>query len=105
MMVQLINTLKILTDFKHSDNRIEVHTRNNKGVAATRNDLLKVIKGDAFIFIDADDWIEPNMIETLVHDHEETGCTIAMCGLVRDGFTDAIPKSREIWTSDQVVIN
>ena len=49
------------------DHRIELFHQENKGIAETRNELLNHIRGDFFLFVDSDDWIEPNMVETLVH--------------------------------------
>lgn len=42
-----------------------VHTQN-KGIATTRNDLVKQAKGEYILFVDSDDWIELDMVEQLV---------------------------------------
>lgn len=44
---------------------ILAHTEN-KGIATTRNDLVKQAKGKYILFIDSDDWIELDMVEQLV---------------------------------------
>lgn len=41
------------------------HTEN-KGIATTRNDLVKQAKGDYILFVDSDDWMELDMVEQLV---------------------------------------
>lgn len=49
-----------------NDDRIHVYHRNNSGVSETRNFGLKKAKGDFIEFIDSDDILSPNAIETLV---------------------------------------
>lgn len=44
---------------------ILAHTEN-KGIATTRNDLVKQAKGEYILFVDSDDWIELDMVEQLV---------------------------------------
>lgn len=45
---------------------IEIYHQDNHGVAYTRNQLLDKIKGDYVLFVDSDDWIEPNMVEYML---------------------------------------
>lgn len=40
--------------------------KENKGIAATRNDLVRQAKGDYILFVDSDDWMELDMVEHLV---------------------------------------
>lgn len=73
------NTSEIAADLARQDCRIEFLSRPNKGVAATRNELLEMIKGDYFLFVDADDWIEPAMVENLLGMALSENAEIAMC--------------------------
>lgn len=59
------NSDELLREYANSDKRIKVITQDNKGVAAARNTGLKNASGTAFLFVDADDWIEPDAIERL----------------------------------------
>ena len=45
---------------------IKVINQNNKGVSAARNAGLKESVGDYIMFVDPDDWCEPNMVERMV---------------------------------------
>ena len=45
---------------------------NNKGQGARRNEGIKLAKGQYIYFVDSDDWIEPETIEKLVKQAEET---------------------------------
>lgn len=49
---------------------IRVISQDNAGVATARNVCLKEANGDFILFVDADDWIEPDMIERM----------LALCG-------------------------
>lgn len=59
------NTLEVCREYAAKDSRIEYYEQENRGVASTRNYLLKLIKGDYVLFVDADDWIELDMVEYL----------------------------------------
>lgn len=74
----------ICDEFASKDNRIEVVHKPNGGVATARNELIKHIKGEYFLFVDADDWIEPEMVEHLLGVIQETDADIAVCGMVWD---------------------
>lgn len=49
---------------------------NNKGIAATRNTLIEAASGEFLMFVDSDDWVELDMVETLVVKQQETGADI-----------------------------
>lgn len=51
----------------------------NSGVSAARNLGIECAKGDYIGFVDADDWIEPNMFSRLLEEAEKTNSDIAMC--------------------------
>lgn len=82
------NSLSICEEYSERYEAVEVYHQENAGVAATRNMLLDKAQGDYTIFIDSDDWIEPNMIEDLLHYINQYDLDIAICGSVReDGNT------------------
>lgn len=76
------NTWSILQEYAAKDPRIEVYHQENQGVATTRNNLLDKVKGDYVLFVDSDDWIEPDMVEFLVTKATENQAEVAMCGMV-----------------------
>lgn len=59
------NSLKILREYESIDSRIIVIDKTNQGVSKARNEALKQSKGAYITFVDSDDWIELDMIETL----------------------------------------
>lgn len=58
-----INKIK---DLIHLDKRIRVITQTNSGLSAVRNVGLHECSGEYVAFIDSDDIIDPNHIETLL---------------------------------------
>lgn len=74
------NSLAICKEYAERHDFIEIYHQENAGVAAARNALLDKAKGDYAIFIDSDDWIEPDMIEGLLHYIAEYDLDIAICG-------------------------
>jgi glycosyltransferase involved in cell wall biosynthesis len=60
------NSLAICKLYAESDSRIKWFTQLNKGILETRGVLMNKISGDFFSFVDADDYLEPKAIETLL---------------------------------------
>lgn len=95
------NSLKICERYAAEDSRITVMTGSNKGVANTRNDLLEQIKGEYFLFVDADDWIEPDMVSYLFTLIKEYNADIAVCSNVKGNSKEAI--SIKVWNQKQAI--
>lgn len=55
-------TLQILQEYASKDGRIVVEDQPNSGVAVARNAGLQKAKGEFILYVDADDWIESNML-------------------------------------------
>lgn len=64
-------TKLVVKRFQDTYNNIEVKSIENHGQGYARNLLLKQIKGEYVMFVDADDFIEPNTIEEAVNKLEE----------------------------------
>lgn len=59
-------SLSILKQWQQTDPRIRVFHHENQGVSATRNLGLDHIRGEYVFFLDGDDWLEPDCLETLM---------------------------------------
>jgi len=56
---------EICEEYAARDRRVRVIHQDNKGQAAARNHGLKIAQGTWICFVDSDDLIHPQMIETL----------------------------------------
>ena len=57
----------LLEERAHADARIGIlQSDRNRGASAARNLGLEAVRGDWFAFVDADDWVEPGMLEDLL---------------------------------------
>lgn len=57
-----------------------LHNKKNQGIATVRNMLLDNATGDYILFVDSDDYIEGNAIESLVDIATKTNCDIVRSG-------------------------
>lgn len=58
-------TLDILENLVEKDHRIKVINQENQGLSGARNTGIENAKGDYIMFVDADDWLEPNTFEVI----------------------------------------
>ena len=68
----------ICDEYAAQDARIRVFHKENGGVSSARNLGLDNVRGEWITFVDADDWIESDMLELLLRKGEETGADIVM---------------------------
>lgn len=66
------------------DSRFKVIHQPNGGLSNARNAALKIAKGTFIGFIDADDWIEPEMFQTLYNLIIENDADFAMVGVIKE---------------------
>lgn len=67
-------------ELQSDDARIQVYHQENRGVSAARNAGMTRALGDLFYFVDADDFIAPRCVETLVRSLEEHKADVATVG-------------------------
>ncbi len=63
-----------------ADSRVTVIHKANEGQAVARNIALAQATGELVSFIDCDDWLEPQMYETMTADMSAAGADVAICG-------------------------
>lgn len=56
------NTLDCLKKLAEGNSKIRIVTQENRGVSAARNAGLAKAQGDWILFVDGDDWIEPEVL-------------------------------------------
>lgn len=75
------DSLKIINELKKSDKRIRVFSRENKGLLFTRVEGVKKSSGKYITFLDSDDWIDGDYIETLYKNLKGDNCDVVRCNL------------------------
>ena len=73
------NSLNICKEFQEEDKRIVLFDIEHSGVSKARNCGLDNATGDYIGFVDSDDYIEPNMFETLIKAIKKYSADISMC--------------------------
>lgn len=69
----------ICDEFARRDARITVIHRKNGGLSAARNTGLDHAKGDFVLFVDGDDYAEPEYVERLYEEMVATDADIVLC--------------------------
>lgn len=74
----------ICDEYAAKDPRIKVIHKENGGLSDARNAGMAVMTGEYVAFVDSDDWIEPQMYETLLMLLEQHDADIAFGGVADD---------------------
>lgn len=78
------NSQKIIDSYKNKyPEIIRSYFQRNSGIAITRNNGIKYSKGKYLFFIDNDDYIDNDYIETFVNEIEERNCDVVIGGYRR----------------------
>lgn len=81
----------VFCDKLAEDEGVIVAHKLNAGLSAARNTGFRLASGDWLMFLDADDWIEPDTCESLFRDDLTAQCDVVIFGTIQD-----LPKySRE----------
>lgn len=74
------------------ERRIRLYRQENQGVAAARNTGIRNARGSYIAFVDQDDFLEPDYLESLVVQAEEYEADIVVSGYCRTGEDGRIRK-------------
>ncbi len=85
------NSRQLCEAYAQKDDRFEVHLYTERGVSAARNYGLAQAQGSLIGFVDADDWVHPQMYEQLYNALCQTGADFAAADFWR-GETPPEPE-------------
>ena len=72
---------KIMTDYKNKyPDKIRIFNQENRGIGETRNRGIKEAEGKYIFFIDNDDTIKKDYLETYLNEAEKNDCNIVLGG-------------------------
>lgn len=75
-------SLQILEEYAAEDDRLQVISQKNSGPGAARNAGFERATGEFVIFLDSDDWFEPDFLELMTQKAEQTEADITICRAV-----------------------
>ena len=78
------------------DPRIRVIHRKNGGLSAARNTGIETARGRYIVFVDSDDFLEPDTIRRAVAEQERTGAELVLCNccpVTEDGARHPLPEN------------
>lgn len=98
------NSYAICKEYVKLDTRVELYQQENQGVATTRNNLLEKVRGDFVLFVDADDWVEPDMVESLVNLAETHNADIVTCkNVINDSVCQKDSIELNVWSQEETI--
>lgn len=81
----------IIRKLAEKHHKIQVINQLNQGVSVARNNGLALAKGEYITFIDADDWIQPSMLQVMIEAIEKTKAKMAICDyLTCDNYKNSV---------------
>ena len=87
------------------DSRLKIFHKSNGGVSSARNYALQKSTGDLLCFVDSDDWVEPDFVETLVNALNLSKKHLAACNWIAETGSSSHPnlaqKSLELYTQTE----
>lgn len=75
------NCGEICDSFAEKDARVTVIHQENRGVSAARNAGLERASGELILFVDSDDWIDPDMVKRMVEGQLAGQYDLVICGV------------------------
>lgn len=102
------NSLAVCKGMAEADSRIHVYHQENAGVSSARNMGIEKATGQWLMFVDADDWIEPNTIQIMVEKAKLHSADIVVYSILNEyidnNFAMSIPSGifspADIFNSD-----
>ena len=99
------NSLQVLKDTicKHGIDKnryVIIEHEQNEGIAVSRADCIKHATGDYVLFVDSDDWIEPDMVETLLEATDSGRIDIVGSDIFGDKIDGTVTYHHEHYSED-----
>lgn len=91
----------VCDEYARKDDRIRVIHQENQGLSSARNTGLERVTGEYVAFVDSDDMVLPDFIETLYKLLEKYQADIALCGYVKCRSEDLVCVRNELSSSDK----
>ncbi len=93
-------------DYARAHDNIRAVHRENGGISAARNTGMQNMTGEYYTFVDADDYVDAQLIEKLVTAMERDGSDLVMCGhvIIKDGRREnRAPQAMTLSSQEEIV--
>lgn len=97
----------ICDGYAREDSRVHAIHQKNGGLSAARNSGIDwaFAHSDSrwLAFVDSDDWVHPEFLQTLYETAEKTACKMSVCGFFRtggEGYTGELDKTVRVMSAD-----
>ncbi|MGN0172215.1 MAG: glycosyltransferase family 2 protein [Acutalibacteraceae bacterium] len=94
---------ELCDEYAQKDARVRVIHKQNGGLSDARNAALDVMTGEYVSFIDADDWVAPDFLESLLTAIERHHCPMAICNFVAV-YDDGVQESMYRAATEETVL-
>ena len=98
------NSGAICDEYALKDNRIKVFHQQNGGVCAARNKGLDMATGDYILFLDSDDYMPKDALETLYNDATQNDADIAIGRIFCNTESAEFDNNLQVWTGTEALI-
>lgn len=78
---------EICDEYAAKDAHIRVFHKENDGVSSARHCGMNHVRGKYVIHVDPDDWVDPDMLEGLYDQAEESGADMVICDILEEYST------------------
>ncbi len=100
------DSLSVCEGYAANNSRIQIINQSNQGALAARRNGVNFCHGEYVMFVDSDDWIEAELLESMVQAVIECGCSIACTNVYMD-YEDKTTENRNaipigIYETDEI---
>ncbi len=78
------DSLTICERYAANDDRIRIISQVNQGALVARKKGVKACRGEYIMFVDSDDWIEPELLKAMVRAMQESECPLICTNVYMD---------------------
>ena len=102
-------SVQIIDEFKKKYNRIKVIHKENGGESSARNTGLRMATGEYIAFCDCDDWMDPDMYETLAWELNQENIDMVASGWYKETdsssqeIRNALPVNSQVFGRDELL--
>lgn len=89
---------QILREYAERDGRFQIYQKENEGVSLARNYALERANGEYLLFVDSDDWVEPDTCEQALAAARRENAQVVLWSYIRELGSES--REKRIFGSD-----